>query len=112
MEIEEKILKLIKSRKNGILQSELWKKAEIDRRKCSRVIDKLEKEGKIIRKPESDKGTRTYRISYVEKKEITRDFRLLMVGDIFDPCAGCALECVPEHCIPLTDWVFCLVSEE
>ncbi len=112
MEIEEKILKLIKSKKNGILQSELWKKAEIDRRKCSRIIEKLEKEGKIIRQPESDKGTRTYRISYVEKKEITRDFRLLIVGDIFDPCAGCVLECVPEHCIPLSDWVFCLVNDE
>ncbi len=113
MEIEEKVLKLIKSKKNGILQNELWKKAEIDRRKCSRIIDKLEKEGKIIREQESDKGSRTYRIKYKEKKdETTREFKLLLVGEIFEPCAGCILECIPEHCMPLSEWVFCLVEEE
>jgi Lrp/AsnC family leucine-responsive transcriptional regulator len=112
MELEEKILELIKSKKDVILQSELWKKAEIDRRKCSRIIDKLEKEGKIIREPEADKGTRTYRISLVEKKELTRDFSLLLVGNRFEQCAGCVLECVPEHCIPLSDWVFYLVNGE
>ncbi|MCZ7362070.1 MAG: winged helix-turn-helix transcriptional regulator [Candidatus Methanoperedens sp.] len=48
MEVEEKILKLIRSRKKGILQNELWKKAEIDRRKCSRIIEKFEKEGRIV----------------------------------------------------------------
>ncbi|HEY9245634.1 MAG TPA: Lrp/AsnC family transcriptional regulator [Candidatus Methanoperedens sp.] len=112
MELEEKILQLIKSKKNGILQNELWKKAEIDRRKCSRIIDKLEKEKKIIREPETDKGTRTYRIKYVEKEEITRDYKLLMVGDLFDPCAGCSLECAPEYCLPLSEWIFCLTNEE
>ncbi len=113
MEIEDKVLKLIKSRKKGILQNELWKKAEIDRRKCSRIIDKLEKEGKITREPESDNGTRTFRIKYVEKKEeVIRDFKLLLVGDMFDPCAGCTLECVPEQCMPLSEWVFYLIQEQ
>ncbi|TRZ86696.1 MAG: transcription factor TFIIIC, partial [Methanosarcinales archaeon] len=74
-----------KSRKKGILQNELWKKAEIDRRKCSRIVDKLEKEGKIVREPESTRGTRTYRITLAEKKETkkARDFRLLLVKDMF-----------------------------
>ncbi len=113
MEIEEKVLKLIKSRKKGILQNELWKKAEIDRRKCSRILDKLEKEGKIAREQESNKGSRTYRIKYLEpKKEITRNFKLLMVGDLFAPCTGCSLECGPEVCIPLSEWVFCLAAEK
>ncbi len=113
MEIEDKVLKLIKSRKKGILQNELWKKAEIDRRKCSRIIDKLEKDGKIIREPETDNGTRTFRIRILEKKEEKiRDFKLLLVGDLIEPCAGCALECVPEHCMPLSEWVLCLVNEE
>lgn len=69
MEIEEQIMKLITSRKKGILQNELWKKAEIDRRKCSRIIEKLEKEGKIIREEETDKSVRTYRIKAVEIKK-------------------------------------------
>ncbi len=113
MEIEEKILKLIKSRKKGILQNELWKKAEIDRRKCSRIVDKLEKEGKIIREQESTGGTRTYRIRVAEKveKEKVRDFRLLLVKDMFAPCTGCTLECIPEQCVPLSEWVFHLMEE-
>ena len=109
----EKILKLIKSRKKGILQNELWKKAEIDRRKCSRIIDKLEKEGKIVREQESNKGLRTYRIRLVEQKEEkSKNFRLLLVGDMFSPCTGCTLECVPEHCVPLSEWVIRLTNEK
>ena len=113
MEAEEKVLKLIKSRKKGILQNELWKKAEIDRRKCSRIIDKFEKEGIISREQESDKGTRTYRIKYIEKKaEPVKNFRLLLVGDMFSPCTGCTLECVPQHCVPLSEWVFRLIIDK
>ena len=114
MEIEEKVLKLIKSRKKGILQNELWKKAEIDRRKCSRIVDKLEKEGKIVREQESTKGTRTYRITLAERKEKekARDFRLLLVKDMFAPCTGCAIECTPELCIPLSEWVVHLIEDQ
>ena len=113
MEIEEKVLKLIKTRKKGILQNELWKKAEIDRRKCSRVVEKLENEGIIVREHESTRGTRTYRIKLTEKKEKekARDFRLLLVKDMFAPCTGCAIECTPEQCIPLSEWVFHLIEE-
>ncbi|MCE8424073.1 MAG: Lrp/AsnC family transcriptional regulator [Candidatus Methanoperedens sp.] len=113
MELEDKILKLIKSRKKGILQNELWKKAEIDRRKCSRILEKLEKEGKIVREEETDKSVRTYRIKSVEIKEKkAKDFKLLMVRELFDPCTGCSIECVPEHCIMLKDWVFGLIDIE
>ncbi|GFO97138.1 hypothetical protein ig2599ANME_1338 [groundwater metagenome] len=114
METEEIVLKLIKSRKNGILQNELWKKAEIDRRKCSRIVDKLEKEGKIVREHESTGGIRTYRIRLAEKmeKEKVRDFRLLLVRDMFAPCTGCTIECAPEQCIPLSEWVFHLIEEK
>ncbi len=102
MDIEEKLLKLIKSKKKGILQNELWKAAKIDSSKCSRILARLEKEGKISREP----SDRTYIIKYAkEKKEKTKDFRLLLIGDIFSPCTGCALECVPEQCVTLSEWV-------
>ncbi len=102
MDIEEKLLKLIKSKKKGILQNELWKAAKIDSSKCSRILARLEKEGKISREP----SDRTYLIKLAkEKKEKTKNFRLLLIGDMFSPCTGCALECVPEQCATLSDWV-------
>jgi Lrp/AsnC family leucine-responsive transcriptional regulator len=112
MEIEEKVLKLIKSRKNGLLQNELWKKANIDSSKCSRILAKLEKEGKISREKESKKGVKTYLIKYIEKKEEKpRNFKLLLIGNMFSPCTGCALECEPEKCILLAEWVYGLEKE-
>ena|SRR3970282_1999382 len=108
MDIEEKLLKLIKSKKKGILQNELWKTAKIDSSKCSRIVAKLEKEGKISRE-HADKGSKTFLIRYIsEKKEKTKNFKLLLIGDMFSPCTGCSLECVPEKCIPLSEWVSCL----
>ena len=103
MDIEEKLLKLIKSKKKGILQNELWKKAKIDSSKCSRIVARLEKEGKISREP----SDRTYLIKYLqEKKEKIKNFKLLLIGDMFSPCTGCALECVPEQCVTLSEWVY------
>ena len=109
MDIEEKVLKLIKSNKKGILQSELWKKAKIDSSKCSRILAKLEKEGKITRKP-SDK---TYLIKYAtgKKEAVKKDLRLLLIGDRFSPCTGCVFECVPERCVPLSEWIYGLEKE-
>jgi Lrp/AsnC family leucine-responsive transcriptional regulator len=102
MDIEEKLLKLIKSKKKGILQNELWKKAKIDSSKCSRILARLEKEGKISREP----SDRTYIVKYLqEKKEKIKNFRLLMIDEMFSPCTGCALECIPEQCIRLSEWV-------
>lgn len=111
MDIEEKILKLIKSKKDGILQNELWKKAKIDSSKCSRIVAKFEKEGKISREPYSEDGTRTYLIKISEKKEErpTKNYKLLLIEDMFSPCTGCSLECVPERCMLLTEWVYRLV---
>ena len=83
--LEDKALALIKSRTNGILQSELWKDLDIDSRKCSRVIARLEADGKIKRTWETVKGTRTYRISYLpQKKEAPKkevDFSLIMAKE-------------------------------
>ncbi len=113
METEEKIIGIIKSSEDGVLQKDLWKEAEIDRRKCSRIIDKLKKDGIITRNLESGKGSRTYRIRYLNrKKEVLKDYSLLLVDDMFSPCTGCTIECFPNHCMPLTDWSFSLIKEE
>jgi Lrp/AsnC family transcriptional regulator, leucine-responsive regulatory protein len=106
MDIEEKLLKLIQSKKNGILQNELWKTAKIDSSKCSRIVSKLEKEGLISREQDSSKGSKTFLIKFIEKKvDRVKNYKLLLIEDIFSPCTGCSLECVPEQCIPLSEWV-------
>lgn len=107
--LEDRALALIKSRPNGILQSELWKDLDIDSRKCSRVIAKLEAEGKIKRTWETVKGTRTYRISYLpQKKEAPKkevNFGLIMAKEHVAPCIGCTYECEPDYCPDLGNWV-------
>ncbi|MDL5503989.1 MAG: MarR family transcriptional regulator, partial [Candidatus Methanoperedens sp.] len=81
-----KILKLIQSKKNGILQNELWKNAKIDSSKCSRIVTKLEKDGLITREQDSSKGTKTYLIKVVAKKEQkAKNFKLLITRDLFSP---------------------------
>lgn len=109
MDIEDKILTLIKSNENGILQNELWKSAKIDSSKCSRIVARLAKEGKISREHDSSRGSKTFLIKYLEKKEKkTMNYKLLLVENMFSPCTGCSIECVPEHCISLSEWVYLL----
>jgi Lrp/AsnC family leucine-responsive transcriptional regulator len=109
MQIEEKILILIKSKKNGILQNELWKTVKIDSSKCSRIVAKLEKEGQISREQDSSKGSKTFLIKGIEKRqEKVKNYKLLLIEDIFSPCTGCSLECVPGQCVPLSEWIYSL----
>jgi predicted transcriptional regulator len=111
MEVEEQVIELIRSSEDGILQNMLWKEAGIDRRKCSRIVAKLEKEGKIRREPDSEAGPKTYRIKITKiNKEEIRDFSILLVGNMFAPCTGCGIECVPERCPDLSEWVFGLLD--
>jgi len=113
--LEEKALALIKTRPNGVLQSDLWKDLDIDSRKCSRVIAKLEADGKIKRTWETVKGTRTYRISYMpQKKEAPKkevDFSMIMAAGKVAPCIGCTYECEPDYCPDLGNWIELLARE-
>ena len=114
--LEEKALAVIKSKPRGVLQSELWKDLEIDSRKCSRVIAKLEAEGKIKRTWETVNGTRTYRLSYVQpKKEAPKKeyrFDLILAGNEVAPCVGCTYECEPDYCPDLGLWIELVAKEE
>lgn len=107
----EEALEYIKSCEDGVLQSDLWKALDIDSRKCSRIVSKLLKKNLIIREPISIHGVRTYRLVYAGVPRSNR-FRSLLGGDIFEPCAGCIKECVPEHCPELSEWIFTIVISE
>lgn len=108
----EEALEYIKSCEDGVLQSDLWKCLDIDSRKCSRIVAKLLKEDLITREPESAGGVRTYRLRYVGILTSSGRFGQLLTGEIFEPCAGCISECVPEHCPELSEWIFAIVLAE
>ena len=105
----EEALEYIKLHPEGALQSDLWKALKIDSRKCSRIVAKLLKDNLITREMESVDGIRTYRLYCASKDQQSRRFDPLLVLDIFEPCAGCIDECIPEHCSKLSEWIFSIV---
>ena len=96
-------LKLIQSKPEGILQSELWKELGVDSRKCSRIVKKLEESGLIERVDFKREGIKTYLLRAKQQPVNPSD---LLAGDELIPCIGCELECVVEECHPLMDWMY------
>ncbi len=99
----EEGLKLIQSRPEGVLQSELWKELGVDSRKCSRIVKKLEESGLIERIEFKKEGLKTY---LLKAKQMPVNPSDLLAGDELIPCIGCDLECVIEECHPLMDWMY------
>lgn len=110
MGIEEDTLDLITKNKEGIYQNVLWKELDIDSRKCSRIVAKLLKEGKITREKATANGSNTYLIKATSPEKKT--FELLLSGNMFSPCTGCRLACQPESCEALTKWILHLREEK
>jgi hypothetical protein len=100
---EEEAFKLIQSRPEGVLQSELWKELGLDSRKCSRIVKKLEEDGRIDRVEYRKDGIKTYLLRAKSKQVNPCD---LLAGDELIPCIGCDLECIVEECHPLMDWMY------
>ena len=102
-------LKLIQSKPEGILQSELWKELGVDSRKCSRIVKRLEDSGLIERLEFKKEGIKTYLLRAKLQPVNPAD---LLAGDELIPCIGCELECVVEECHPLMDWMYQLAIVE
>lgn len=96
-------LRLIQSKPEGILQSELWKELGVDSRKCSRIVKRLEESGFIERVDFKREGIKTY---LLRAKQQPVNPAHLLAGDELIPCIGCELECVVEECHPLMDWMY------
>jgi Lrp/AsnC family leucine-responsive transcriptional regulator len=101
--------RLIQSKPEGILQSELWKELGVDSRKCSRIVKKLEDSGLIDRVDFKKDGIKTYLLR--AKLQPVNPSHLL-AGDELIPCIACELECVVEECHPLMDWMYQLAIVE
>jgi len=99
----DEALQLIQSRTEGVLQSELWKELNVDSRKCSRIVKKLEEGGLIERIEHKKDGIKTYLLRAKRQPVNPRD---LLAGDELIPCIACELECVVEECHPLMDWMY------
>ena len=82
-------LKLIQSKPEGILQSELWKELGVDSRKCSRIVKKLEESGLIERVEFKKDGIKTYLLRAKQQPVNPND---LLAGDELIPCVGCELD--------------------
>lgn len=106
---EEEGLRLIRSRPEGVLQSELWKELGVDSRKCSRIVKKLEECGLIERVEFRKEGIKTY---LLRAKQMPVNPCDLLAGDELIPCIGCELECIVEECHPLVDWMYQLAIIE
>ena len=85
-EVEREGLELIRTT-GGIHQSDFWKELDIDSRKGSRIIDKLEELELVERAETVYEGHNTYLITPVlDPRDL--DFSLLMAGDMLSPFVG------------------------
>ncbi len=105
----DEALKLIQSKPEGVLQSELWKELGVDSRKCSRIVKKLDDSELIDRIEFKKDGIKTYLLKARQMPVNPSD---LLAGDELIPCIGCELECVVEECHPLMDWMYQLAIVE
>jgi DNA-binding Lrp family transcriptional regulator len=108
-DLEVEALKIIQSRPEGVLQSELWKLLDIDSRKCSRVVKKLLDSGLIERIEFRKEGIKTYMLR-AKRKAVNP--ALILAGGELIPCIGCDRECIVEECDLLVDWMYQLAIDE
>ncbi|HIH44463.1 MAG TPA: Lrp/AsnC family transcriptional regulator [Candidatus Methanoperedenaceae archaeon] len=86
----------------------------MDSRKCSRIVSTLLERKLITKERESHKGKLTFRLRYAGKErhvDLTR-FECLVAGSRFSPCTGCSLDCMPESCDLLLEWIGNLGEED
>jgi hypothetical protein len=110
MNIEEEAYNIIKMHKDGIFQSFVKKELEIDSKKCSRIMRRLMDKDLIVREVAVSNGSRTFLVK--AKEEVKEKYDLLLTGELFSPCVGCKLDCEPEYCGRLSEWIGNIMVEE
>jgi DNA-binding Lrp family transcriptional regulator len=109
MDLEEEAYNIIRKHKEGVFQNVIWKELNIDSRKCSRIIKKLQDKDLIIREVGVSNGARTYLLK--AKEEVKEKYDLLLAGALFSACTGCTGDCQPEYCGRLSEWIGNLMQE-
>ena len=113
-DVEYKALHFIShTSRQGVLQSDLWRKLGASSREGSRIALKLETKGLVRRERELRSGRWTYRLS--PKRQPSS------INSIMDcPCLMCSndVRCgavgavSPIGCVSLNDWVAVLVKDQ
>ena len=113
-ELEHKALDVIANNgKDGVLQSELWRKLDATSREGSRIALKLETKGLILREKELFEGRWTYRL-FPKRKPAS-------LNSIIDsPCLMCPNDArcgawspiSPNECQRMTEWILGLNQKE
>ena len=107
-EVEREGLELIRTT-GGIHQSDFWKELDVDSRKGSRIIDKLEEMGLVERSETVYDGHKTYLVTPIlDPRDL--DFSLLMAGDQLSPFVGD--EEIDPQGDAFSQWVMTLAYEE
>ncbi|PSQ34973.1 MarR family transcriptional regulator [Halobacteriales archaeon SW_12_69_24] len=107
-ETEREGLELVRET-GGIHQSEFWKDLDIDSRKGSRIIDKLEDRDLLEREETVYDGHNTYLVTPVRNPR-DLEFSLLMAGDMLSPFVGD--EEVDPQSDAFSQWVMSLAYED
>jgi DNA-binding Lrp family transcriptional regulator len=93
----------------GIHQSDFWKELDVDSRKGSRIIDKLEERDLVEREETVYDGHNTYLVTPIRDPR-DLEFSLLMAGDKLSPFVGD--EEVDPQSDAFSQWVMSLAYEE
>jgi DNA-binding Lrp family transcriptional regulator len=107
-ETEREGLELVRET-GGIHQSEFWKELDVDSRKGSRIIDKLEDRDLLEREETVYDGHNTYLVTPVRNPR-DLEFSLLMAGDMLSPFVGD--EEVDPQSDAFSQWVMSLAYED
>ena len=111
--LERKALQLIFSvEKEGLLQSDMWKKLGVSSREGSRLALKFEEKGVIERRKVLHEGRWTYKL-YSKRKFVTLDSIKdcpCMPCDEIDKCFSSGSKS-PINCSQLTEWIDPRISE-
>ncbi len=89
------------------LQSDIWKKTNIDRRTCSKLM-KILKDEHVIKRTKVKGGS--YMIERIDVKNTNlpnqiRFSSLLSNNGKFSPCTACVIDCNPETCNIINNWI-------
>ncbi|MFC1802724.1 transcriptional regulator [Thermoproteota archaeon] len=105
--IEQNALKLIfEAGEEGLFQSKLWKTLEVSSREGSRIANKFEEKGKVIRKKVLNEGRWTYKL-FFKKEPVTLESvegcPCLICPEV-DKCFRGGKQ-DPNICLDLTAWI-------
>ena len=128
-ELDTRAITLIRSKRTGVLQNDLWKELEISSRDCTRLLVRLLDAGLVTRSQDKNGSSRTYRVCAVVQAKMAGvskgaeadesvdeclefDPMLLMAGESIVPCVACSDECNVAECPMLEEWVYDLAFSE